>query len=71
MQNRRRFPPPWAIVENDESFVVVDGTGQPLAYLYFEDAPQRQLTMKRLSKDEARRIARGIARLPALMARRE
>jgi hypothetical protein len=34
---RRRFSPPWAIVENQESFVVVDGTGQPLAHLYFED----------------------------------
>ena len=64
---RRRFPPPWAIIENRESFVVVDGTGQPLAYLYFEDEPTRQRSMKRLSKDEARRIARGIARLPDLL----
>lgn len=69
MQSHRRFPPPWAIVENDKSFVVVDGTGQPLAYLYFEDAPQRQFSMKRLSKDEARRIARGIARLPVLLTK--
>ncbi len=37
MPGRRRFPPPWAIVENRESFIVVDGTGQALAYLYFED----------------------------------
>jgi hypothetical protein len=64
---RRRFPPPWAIVENTESFMVVDGTGQPLAYLYFEDEPTRQRTLRRLTKDEARRIARGITRLPTLL----
>jgi hypothetical protein len=66
----RRFPPPWALVENNESFTVVDGTGQPLAYVYFEDEPQRQLSTKRLSKDEAYRIARGITRLPELMTKR-
>jgi hypothetical protein len=50
----------WAIVENKESFVVVEGSGQTLAYLYFEDEVQRRLLMRRLTKDEARRIARGI-----------
>jgi hypothetical protein len=65
--DRRRFPPPWAIVENRESYVVVDGTGQTLAYLYFADEPQRQMSMRRLTKDEAYRIARGITRLPALL----
>jgi hypothetical protein len=67
MLGRRRFPPRWAIVENRESFVVVDGIGQALAHLYFEDESQRQMSMKRLTKDEAYRIARGITRLPALL----
>ena len=62
----RRFPPPWAIVENTESFVVVDGTGQALAYLYFEDEPQRQMSMKRLSRDEAFLLAVNIAKLPSV-----
>jgi len=29
----RRFPPPWSIVESDESFTVIDATGFKLAYL--------------------------------------
>ena len=35
------FPPLWSVKELNESFVVQDATGQPLAYVYFEDEPQR------------------------------
>jgi hypothetical protein len=64
---RRRFPPPWSIEQRPESFIVKDSTGQSLAYVYFEDEPQRQMSMKRLSRDEARRIAANIAKLPCLL----
>ena len=64
----RRFPSPWAIVEHDESFAVVDATGLNLAYLYFADG-QRGFHMARLTRDEARRIANAIARLPELLAK--
>jgi hypothetical protein len=65
----RRFPAPWRVEENAESFVVTDGLGQKLAFLYFEDEPQRRTSMKRLTKDDAWRIARAITRIPALMQR--
>ena len=37
-----------------------------IAYLYFEDEPQRQMSMKRLSRDEAFLIAVNIAKLPSV-----
>ena len=42
-----------------------DANGQQIAYLYFEDEPQRQMSMKRLSRDEAFLIAVNIAKLPS------
>jgi len=42
----RRFPPPWSVEELEESFIVKDATGQPLAYVYFEDEPVRQRSTK-------------------------
>ena len=62
----RRFPSPWSIEERQESFIVKDANGQQLAYLYFEDEPQRQMSMKRLSRDEAFLIAVNIAKLPSV-----
>ncbi len=63
----RRFPPPWSVEELDACFVVTDSAGQKLAYVNFEEEPGRRSAAKLLTRDEARRIAANIAKLPVLL----
>ncbi len=65
----RCFPPPWSVEDIGAAFVVRDHNGQALSYVYYEEEPQRQAAAKLLTKDEARRIAANIAKLPDLLQR--
>jgi hypothetical protein len=63
----RRFPSPWSAEETDACFVVRDVNGQALAYVYYEQEPGRRAAAHLLTRDEARRIAANIAKLPELV----
>jgi hypothetical protein len=66
----RRFPPPWRAETIPGGYVVRDANGQALVYIYSRDNEADALQAKVLTKDEARRIAVNVARLPELLGKR-
>lgn len=68
----RRFPPPWRVQsDNADSLRVVDANGITVAWVYSRDDLQKySFGHDKLTSDEARRIAKGIARLPEFLMKR-
>ncbi|SED79042.1 hypothetical protein SAMN05519104_4376 [Rhizobiales bacterium GAS188] len=61
------FRQPWTLVEHDESFAVVDASNTALALIYFKEESGRRSSMRRLSREDARRLATQVVRLPELL----
>jgi endo-1,4-beta-D-glucanase Y len=64
----RRVPPPWTFEEaNSTCFVVKDANGFAVCYVYYENEPGRRTAANLMTKDDARRLAANIAKLPELL----
>jgi hypothetical protein len=65
-QEPRRMLAPWTVEEGESSFVVRTANNFVVSITYFDDEPMRDFNLR---KDEARRLAIAISRLPALLGK--
>jgi len=68
---KRRFPPPWTVIrDGPDAYVVRDANGFRLVTVHCRDdihSAGWSFAADHLTADEARRIAKGIARLPEFL----
>ena len=70
MNTIRRFPSPWTVRRTAGGFAVDTTDGPTVAFVYFVEGWEMQMAGRApLTEDEARRIAKAIARLPELLSR--
>ncbi len=72
MDNLRRFPAPWVMEEDKDGFRVKDASGFYICGVMHREDLHRggyQYADSFLTRDEARRIAKAISRLPELLKR--
>lgn len=67
MDNLRRFPAPWTMEEDKHGFSVKDAGRRPSSKTLHSSG--YQYAHQLLSREEARRIAKAISRLPELLKR--
>jgi hypothetical protein len=63
-QEPRRMLAPWTAEEGESSLVVRTANGFVVSITYFDDVPKRDFNLR---KEEARRLAIAISRLPELL----
>ena len=64
----RRFPPPRVVEDrNNACFIVKNANGFTVAYVYYEGESGRRAAADIMAREEARRIAVNIAKLPDLL----
>jgi hypothetical protein len=63
----RRFPPPWTVEDIGDCFVVKASNDRPLVFIYYGEGVAHRSLARLLTRDAARRIAAGIAKLPDLV----
>ncbi len=65
--HQRRFPRPWRFEPIPGGYRVIDANGRALALVYGQPPDAVAFSDKRLTDDEAEKLARLIARLPELI----
>jgi hypothetical protein len=64
LQGPRRMEAPWTVEEGASTYTVRTANGFVVSVTYFDDTPQRDFMLR---KEEARRVAVAISRIPEKM----